>query len=59
MEALLVNDATGERKVLERGQSVLDAVFEDGSGERTVFSIGGLRHEVTIGQTLADRRPTP
>jgi len=58
VEALLVNDKTGEQKVLERGQRVLDAVFEDGAGERTVFTIDGLRHEVTVGQTLADRRPT-
>lgn len=57
-EALLVNGSTGERLVLEPGQGVLDAVFEDGAGERTVFSIEGTRHEVTVGQTLAERRRT-
>jgi hypothetical protein len=54
-EALLVNEGTGERLVLLRGDSVLDARFEGGHGEVLVFSVGGRRQGVLVGRTLGER----
>ncbi|GJM19067.1 MAG: hypothetical protein DHS20C14_12800 [Phycisphaeraceae bacterium] len=59
VEALLFNAASGERRVLAPGERVLDATFAGGAGEQALFTINGQDHEVTVGQTLGERRPTP
>lgn len=56
-EAFFLNVKTGEKVTLQRGGTVLDAVFVEGMGERAVLEIGGKRFEVNNGQTLASRRP--
>lgn len=56
-QVMLENTRTGALLTIQRGGSVLDAVFVEGSGERAVFEIGGRRFEVSTGQSLATRRP--
>ncbi len=56
-EVFMVNTKTGERRVVQPGGSVLDAVFIEASGERAIFGVGEGRFEVSNGQTLAARRP--
>jgi len=56
-EAFFVNTKSAQRLAVQKGGSVLDAVFIDGSGEKAVFEIGGSRFEIVNGETLAARRP--
>ncbi len=56
-EALFVNVKSGAKKTLQRGGSLLDAVFVEGAGEKAFLEIGGKRFELNLGETLAARRP--
>ena len=56
-EVFMVNTRTGERRVVQPGGLVLDAVFIEAAGERAIFGVGDKRFEVSNGQTLAARRP--
>lgn len=57
VEAWLTNVRSQERVRLAPGNSVADAQFVLGQGERAVFEIGGQQFEVFNGQTLDERRP--
>ncbi len=59
VEALMLNQRSGERRVVVPGGRVLNATFETGSGERAIFIIDGETHAVRVGDTLDDRRPAP
>jgi hypothetical protein len=48
---------SGERRTVQRGGTVLDAVLIDAAGERALFEIAGKRFEVFNGQTLSSRKP--
>lgn len=56
-EAFLVNVRSGERRTVQRGGTVLDAVLIDAAGERALFEIAGKRFEVFNGQALSARKP--
>ena len=56
-EAFFVNVRSGERRTVQRGGTVLDAVLIDAAGERALFEIAGKRFEVFNGQTLSSRKP--
>jgi hypothetical protein len=56
-EAFLLNVRSGERRTVQRGGAVLDAVLIDAAGERALFEISGKRFEVFNGQTLSSRKP--
>lgn len=56
-EAFLVNSRSGERRTVQRGGTVLDAVLIDAAGERALFEIAGRRFEVFNGQPLSARKP--
>ncbi|MBS0196737.1 MAG: hypothetical protein JSR77_08265 [Planctomycetes bacterium] len=56
-EAFFVHVKTGERLTVQKGATVLDAVFVSGEGERAVLEIGGKRFELKNGETLASRKP--
>jgi len=57
LSALFVNLRTGDRLTVLRGGQVLDAVLIDGSGELAVVEIAGERFDVSVGSTLAARKP--
>jgi hypothetical protein len=52
----MTNVKTGQSKTLYPGESILDARFIEGSGERAVFELGGKRFELFNGRTLAERK---
>ena len=52
----MTNSRTGESRLLEEGDQVLDAQLIYIDRFSTVFEIAGVRYEVLMGQTLADRR---
>ncbi|HYE01749.1 MAG TPA: hypothetical protein VD963_00800 [Phycisphaerales bacterium] len=56
-ELWLVNTKTAERLVLTPGHGVLGAVFEGARGDRALVRVGEATFEVTVGATLADRKP--
>jgi hypothetical protein len=56
-QALFLNLKTGDRLTVLKGGQVLDAVFVEGEGERVTVEIGGKRFEVSVGSTLAARKP--
>lgn len=56
-ELWIINDKTGEARMLAAGSQVLDAVFITGSGESARIRIGQEVFEVRLGSTLADRKP--
>lgn len=57
LSALFVNLRTGDRLTVLKGGQVLDAVLIDGSGEQAVVEIAGERFDVSVGSTLAARKP--
>jgi hypothetical protein len=56
-EAFSVNSKSGERRTVQKGGTVLDAVFVDAAGEVAYVEIGGKRFEVLNGQALSARKP--
>ncbi|MCE7973011.1 MAG: hypothetical protein DYG92_01610 [Leptolyngbya sp. PLA1] len=57
LSALFVNLRTGDRLTVLRGGQVLDAVLVDGAGELAVVEIAGEKFDVSVGSTLAARKP--
>jgi hypothetical protein len=57
-QAMLSNVRTKETVTVLRGAKVEDATLVDARGETAFFDIGGVRFEVRINQTLADRVPS-
>lgn len=53
---VMTNSKTGQSKTLYPGESILDARFVEGAGERAVFELGGKRFELFNGRTLAERK---
>jgi len=51
--------STGQSQLLEAGHSVLDAQLTEINRFSVVIEIEGVRYEVLIGQTLAERREIP
>jgi len=56
-EAFFLNVRSGERRTVQRGGTVLDAVLIDAAGERAIFEIAGQRFEIVNGQALSARKP--
>ncbi len=56
VEAVVVHTSNGKSRVLEPGDRLMGATFEEGSGERAVFRIDEKRYEILLGKSLADRR---
>lgn len=56
-QALFLNLKTGDRLTVLKGGQFLDAVFVDGENEQAVVEIGGKRFDVSVGGTLATRKP--
>lgn len=59
MVAAMSNVRTGESRLLEVGATVLDAQLIEIGRFSAIFQIGGIRFEVLMGQTLAERREIP
>lgn len=57
--AAMSNTRTGESRLLEPGAYVLEAQLIEIDRFRAIFQIGGIRYEVLMGQTLAERREIP
>jgi hypothetical protein len=56
-QALFLNLKTGDRLTVLKGGQVLDAIFVDGEGEQATVEIGGKKFGVSVGATLASRKP--
>lgn len=56
-QAMFLNLKTGDRMTILKGGVLLDAIFVEGDGQEAVVEIGGKRFSVSVGGTLASRKP--
>lgn len=57
VSAIMLNRKSGQSVTLEKGGTVLDAVFVDTRADFAIFEISGKRFEVANGASLASRQP--